>query len=344
MEPLSAKVLDTGGEAAWDAYVRSHSLGTFFHLAGWKRVIEEAFGHRTFYLVAERQGAICGILPLTQIKSLLFGNSLISNAFCVRGGIVASDAEANELLRREAIHIGRELDADSVEFRSSGQPSSSWQLGEPVYVNFRRAISDNDEVNLNAIPRKQRAMVRKGSANGLKAEIDHDVRRLHQIYAESVRRLGTPVFSRRYFQLLKREFGDACDVLTVVNNGRPIASVMNFYFKDDVLPYYGGGLEVAREVAGNDFMYWEVMRRAAARGCRFFDFGRSKRGTGAYNFKRNWGFEPESLSYEYFQLKAKPISDRNPLSPKYQTAIKVWQHLPLSVTKIIGPLIVRSIG
>ncbi len=344
MGSIAVSLLETAAEPAWDGFVREAPSATFFHLSGWRRVIERAFRHKTFYLIARRHGAVCGILPLTQVRSRLFGNSLISNAFCVHGGIVASDPEVAARLRTEATAIARDLRVGCIEFRSADTTSPDWQTREGLYVTFRREIAPELEKNLKAIPRKQRAMVRKGISNGLRSELDSGVERLHHIYAQSVRNLGTPVFSSRYFQLLKDQFGESCDVLTVLNGEEPIASVMNFYFRDQVLPYYGGGLPSARALAGNDFMYWEVMRRACERGYRLFDFGRSKIGTGAYDFKRNWGFDPTPLSYEFLPLRSKEIPNVNPLNPKYRLAIDVWRRLPLSLTKIIGPAIVRSIG
>ena len=344
MSAASVSLLQPGGETAWDAFVRGRPDGTFFHLAGWKRVIEKAFGHKTFYLAARRAGSVVGVLPLTLVRSLLFGNSLISNAFCVYGGILAADEEAREALSAVAIEIAKTEHVDCLEFRSVTPAHSGWVPKENLYVTFRRAIAADNDVNMKAIPRKQRAMVRKGISNGLKSQCDTDVERLHHIYAHSVRNLGTPVFSKRYFQCLKDEFGDACDVVTVVQGEKPVASVMNFYFRGEVLPYYGGGLTEARDLAANDFMYWEVMRRAADRGCRSYDFGRSKTGTGAYHFKRNWGFEPTPLTYEFYLVKAQKIPEVNPLNPKFRAFIGLWRRLPLPLTKWLGPAIVRGIG
>jgi FemAB-related protein (PEP-CTERM system-associated) len=159
-----------------------------------------------------------------------------------------------------------------------------------------------------------------------------------------VRNLGTPVFPKAYFRNLKAEFGEDCDVVTILSGGKAVASVMNFYFRDEVLPYYGGGTDEARPVAANDFMYWEVMRRAAERGCRLFDFGRSKVDTGSYAFKKHWGFEPEPLHYEYYLRGKAAIPDVNPLNPKYRLFIQAWQRLPLPVSKLVGPLVVRNLG
>jgi len=197
---------------------------------------------------------------------------------------------------------------------------------------------------MKTIPRKQRAMVRKGIQNGLVSVSNQDVAALHRIYAESVRNLGTPVFSQRYFVILAEAFGDCMDIVTVLDAERPIASVINFYFRDEVLPYYGGGKAEARQRAGNDFMYWEVMRRAADRGCRLFDFGRSKLGTGSFAFKHNWGFKASPLHYRYRLAPGASIPDHNPLNPKYRWFIAAWKRLPLPVANLLGPPIVRGLG
>jgi FemAB-related protein (PEP-CTERM system-associated) len=341
---IAISLLDPGEEGAWDKFVNEASTATFFHLSGWKTVIERAFGHKTYYLVARRDGKIDGVLPLTHMKSFLFGNTLISNAFCVQGGIVASSADTYEALKEEVVRLGRTLNVSCIELRAANASQSPWQVKDGLYFAFRRQLEASAEATLKTLPRERRRLVRVATQNGLKSVIDGGVDRLHHIYAHSVRQLGTPVFSRRYFELLKDVFRDSCEVLTVEHGLEPIASVMNFYFRDEVLPYYGGGLSNARALAGNDFMYWEVMRRACERGVRVFDFGRSKAGTGAYSFKHNWGFKPTPLAYEYLTLGSGTIPETNPLNPKYQLAIRLWQRLPLSVTKVVGPAIVRSIG
>ncbi len=187
-------------------------------------------------------------------------------------------------------------------------------------------------------------MVRKGIKFGLESRIDTDTATVHRIYAISVRNLGTPVFPRSLFDHLRDEFGDDVDIVTVTKDGEAVASVLNFYFRNEVLPYYGGGTLAARSLAANDFMYWEVMRRACERGYEVFDFGRSKKGTGAFSFKKNWGFEPEPWTYEYKLCRIDDIPDINPLNPKYRLFINAWKRLPVPIANIIGPRIVRGLG
>ena len=216
-----------------------------------------------------------------------------------------------------------ELRAPVLEFRSAADHRSGWITKGDLYASFRKPIDPSVDKNMKAIPRKQRAMVRKGIQNGLRSEIDRDADRLHRVYGESVRNLGTPVFPKKYFELLLDDISEHSDIVTITTGeGKPVASVLNFYFRDEVLPYYGGGTSDARRLAANDFMYWEVMRRACERGYRVFDFGRSKIGTGAYDFKTYWGFEPTPLVYQFRLAAGQKMPDLNPLNPKFALFVK----------------------
>jgi len=329
---------------AWDRLVDNSEAATFFHKAAWRNVIEAAFGHRAHYLFLEQDGDIAAILPLVHVRSRLFSNALISTPFCVYGGAVGAAAEDCRALEDAALALARDKGVEYLELRNVTPSGRHDSLQKSLYVTFRKEIAPDPEENMKAIPRKQRAMVRKGIKAGLKSEVDDGVERLYRAYSESVRNLGTPVFSRRYFRILKEAFGESCDVLTITRDEDLIASVMSFYFRDQVLPYYGGGVSAARDVKGNDFMYWELMRRACERGVRIFDFGRSKVDTGSYSFKKHWGFEPEDLSYEYCLVKAGEMPNLSPNNPKYRHFINAWKRLPLPVTQVIGPWLARSLG
>ncbi len=283
------------------------------------------------------------MLPLAHVRSLLFGNALVSTPFCVYGGIVASDADAFQALETAACDLARRLNVDYLELRNRARRHPEWPCKD-LYVTFRKAIDPDAEKNMLAIPRKQRAMVRKGIKEELRAEVDETVDRHYDMYSESLRNLGTPVFGRTYLQVLKDVFGEHCDIVTILKGDRAVASVLNFYFRDEVLPYYGGGTNEARAVAGNDYMYWAVMERAREKGCRLFDYGRSKRGTGAFDFKTHWGFEPEPLYYEYFLVRQKEMPNLSPTNPKYGKAIDLWRRLPLRLTQWIGPPVAKYLG
>ena len=344
--PLAVKLMQPHDRARWDAFVDACPDATFFPRAGWQRVIEQSFGQKTWFYYVEQDGQIQGVLPLSEVNSRLFGHSLAAMHFCVYGGVAAVSDAARALLDDAADKLARELKVGHLEYRGmvAAHPGNpAWQTKD-LYVTFRKAISADDEENMNAIPRKQRAMVRKGIKLGLVGEVDDNVERMFTAYASSVHRLGTPVFPKKYFALLKEEFGDACEVRVITQNGALVAAVLSFYWRDEVVPYYGGGMPLARDVAGNDFMYWNLMQAASARGARLFDFGRSKLGTGAYDFKKNWGFTAQPLPYEYRLYASSELPDNNPLNPKYQLFIKMWKKLPLPLANVLGPHIVKNLG
>ncbi|SDO41943.1 FemAB-related protein, PEP-CTERM system-associated [Rhodoferax sp. OV413] len=328
----------------WDAFVSKCSTATFFHLAGWQNVIRKVFRHDTYFLYAEANGEIGGVLPLAHVNSLLFGNSLASLPFAVYGGCAASNSLVIDALENEAKEIAIRLQVSHLEFRNTVRQHEDWPL-QDLYVTFRKEIFATEEENLLAVPRKQRAMIRKGIKNNLTSEIDFGVERFFDLYADNVHRHGTPAMPISYFQALIDEFGDSCEILTIASaDGRPLSSVFSFYFRNEVLPYYAGDDLSARELAANDFKYWELMRRACLRGLKIFDYGRSKNGTGSFSFKKNWGFEPTPLNYEYCLYKRDDVPQNNPSNVKYKFLINVWRRMPISMANAIGPFIVRSLG
>ncbi len=346
--PIEIRELTIKAAPAWDAFVQATPSATFFHLSGWAGVIEKSFGHATHYAYAEQDGAIVGVLPLARMKTALFGDVLASTPFCVYGGPVAVNAEALAALTQHAIDLRAKLGAPVLEFRRIDTVDDGFQGRPPLYFTFRKPIvitGDDVKDQEKNIPRKQRAEVRKGLKKGLTSVSNSDIATLHRVYAESVRNLGSPVFPRKYFQALADAFPTAHDVTTVLHEGRAVASVLNFHFREEVLPYYGGGLATARRNSANEFMYWEVMRRAGReRGATLFDFGRSKIDTGAFAYKKNWGFAPQELRYCYRLAPGARIPENNPNNPKYRLFIAAWKRLPLPVANLLGPPLVRGLG
>ncbi|MCP5279086.1 MAG: FemAB family PEP-CTERM system-associated protein [Thiobacillus sp.] len=342
---MGVRVARPEDAAAWDAFVLAEPDATFFHRIGWKKVLERAFGHRTHFLLAERDGKVEGVLPLAEIDSRLFGHSLISTPFCVYGGIIAATPEAREALDQHAQALAQDLGVGHLEYRDRDARAHPDWPGTDLYVTFRKVLDPEVEKNMLAIPRKQRAMVRKGIKNGLTSELEEGVDAFYSVFSDNVHRHGTPVLPKRFFLLLREVFGPDCEVQLVRGpGGEVISGVLSFYFRDEVLPYYAGDTESARGLAANDFKYWELMRRACERGIRVFDYGRSKLDTGPYDFKRNWGFEPQALHYGYKLVTARKLPENNPNNPKYQLFIQAWQRLPRPVANFLGPYIVRNLG
>jgi FemAB-related protein (PEP-CTERM system-associated) len=376
----------------WDSYVSNHPKGTFFHLIGWKTVIEKTFRHKSYYLIAESNGdsattqdretsiesdnnialqqlnkpginptnpsnpinpsnsknpsnPIVGILPLFSVKSFLFGKSLVSLPFAAYGGILADSQEMVNKLFDKAKEITCSEGLDYFELRNRDGAIENLPSKE-LYVFFQRKMFDDLESNMNAIPRKSRRMIRVGEKAGLTYEFGREelLPEFYETFSRSYHRLGSPAFPIKLFKNLLGEFKEKANILLVRNReGKSISSVLTFFYKDQVLPYYAGSLFEYRDLAPNDYMYWQLMKYGCENGYKLFDFGRSKINTGSYDFKRHWGFEPEPLPYQYFLNRIKEIPNLSPANPKYQKKIEMWQKMPFWLTKIIGPRIVKYI-
>ena len=326
--------------AAIETFVAATPGATPFHLPSWSRAVEQGCGQRARYLVAEQaNGVITGVLPLTEMRSALFGRSLVSAGFAVGGGVLGN---AVEPLASGAWSSAERLGCPDVELRGGPVPEG-WSVDDTTYVGFTRPLAADDDAELLAIPRKQRAEVRRSLGFDLEIAVGTTPALLaehYRVYAESVRNLGTPVFPSALFRAVAATM-DA-DVLTVRHDDKAVASVLSLYHAGTVYPFWGGGTAAARSLRANDRMYFELMRHARSRGCTRFDFGRSKTGTGAAAFKKNWGFIAQPLLYA--RRSDGPPRSIDPRNPKYAAMVATWKRLPLPIANALGPLLSRGLG
>ncbi|WP_231731633.1 FemAB family XrtA/PEP-CTERM system-associated protein [Colwellia sp. TT2012] len=331
----------------WDHYVKNHSQGSFFHLSGWQQVISKSFNHDCYFLYIEHEGNIAGVLPLVEVKSKLFGHALISTPFCVYGGAIADTTEQVRKLEQEACQLAEKLSVDYLELRYQEKQDSALLLKQ-AHSSFGCELAEDKEQILASIKKKQRAVIRHSLKNELSFSLESGKANLadfYQLLSTSYRNLGTPIFSKAYFENLVEVFGDNVDIAVIKNKEEQLSSaVMNFYFNEQVLPYYGGGNASARGLKSADFMYYQVMCNASERGYRWYDFGRSKNDSGPYKYKKNWGMEPKSLYYYYHLVNATELPNLSPNNPKYKIFIQLWQKLPLKVSQIIGPFLSKFLG
>jgi FemAB-related protein (PEP-CTERM system-associated) len=296
------------------------------------------------FLRSSSEGKLTGIMPLVEIKSRLFGHAIISNAFAVAGGALASNEKTAIALTDEAVRFAERRGADYLEIRDCSGEVQGFQSRSDLYATFERHIEKAEEKTLLQIPRKQRAVVRKAIGGDFTVTIDHDVECFFKLFARTARDHGTPVFAKRHFYALARAFAEHCDILTVRANGIPLSSVFSFYFRNRVMPYYTGSLPEARGLGTNDLMYWKLMRHAVARGCEIFDFGRSKVDTGPFAFKKNWGFEPRPVTHQYKLLRRTSLPNVSPANPKYTRLVRLWRMLPLPVANAASAFVSSSLG
>ena len=343
-----ADLSDPAQVARVEAFLADHPAATPFHSPRWLAAVEEGTGNRALALVAERGREIVGYLPLSEVHSPIFGRLLASTGFAVGGGLLLADGADPQPVFAALEELGLRLSCPTAELRGGVLPDgrAGWRVRDDAHAGFVAPLAPDDEAQLLAIPRKQRAEVRKGLSEALQVTVGRaqpDLDAHHACYAQSVRNLGTPVFPSALFARVLAHFPEA-DILTVWHDDAPVASVLSLYFRGAVMPYWGGGVRAARPLRANDRMYFELMRHARARGCSRFDFGRSKVGSGAFAFKRNWGFSPDPLRYAAWTAPGAPARDADPTSAGNSARIRLWQRLPLAVANRVGPLIARGLG
>ncbi len=341
----SADLSDAAERARIDSYVAEHPDSVFFHRPQWSLAVELGCGQRSHYLVAERPGGgLTGCLPLTDVRSALFGRALVSTGFGTGGGAIADDEAAAAALLRAAAGLADRA-GTTLELRGGPFPDD-FVVRDDVYAGFAMDLPEGEAAIVKSIKRRHRG-VRRARELGLGVRIGtaaRDRTDFFRVFGESMRNLGSPVFPRRLFDSMLDLFGEDADIVTISDGASPVASVLNFYFKNIVHPYWGGGTIAARDCFASELMYFEAMCNASRRGCTRFDFGRSKLGTGNYSFKMNWGMEPEPLRYAVRTPPGAAARDINPLSPKNRLKVETWKKLPLWVSNRLGPVLAKGLG
>jgi FemAB-related protein (PEP-CTERM system-associated) len=334
--------LDGKRDAEWDAYLESHPEGTIFHLTKWKRAVEKTFGHRAVFIWALEGNVPVGVLPLFLVNTLK-GKALVSVPYAVYGGVVADRPDIAEELLAAAQEIAARYKCKYIEMRK--REANELDLPETdLYVTFGKELPESPEACLASVPRKSRAAIRNGRKKfKLRSEFTNEFDTLHDLYALNVRRLGSPVIPFSFLTNLRTEFGDAMDVQHVLFEDRVVCCVLNFWWRDMVVPFYSGSDLNYFFTQCNNVMYCDLMEEALRRGARQFDFGRSRRDTGPYSFKVNMGFEPKTLHYQYVLLGLSEVPKINPANPMFELPRRIWSHLPLAVTKLVGPQLLKYI-
>jgi FemAB-related protein (PEP-CTERM system-associated) len=328
----------------WDDYVHRHAEGTFFHQLAWRRVLERAYSNPSYYLYTEREKRITGVLPLFESGGRPFTRALVSVPVGVSGGALADDAESAQLLEEGARAIAERERLTYVEYKSEKARFPDLTTKRDLYFTFRQELFGDREKQLSIIPRKTRATIREAERSHLKASYNRDdLDAFYDLYALSLRNLGTPMFPKELFAASLEELPQHCDIVSVRQTGRIIGAVLNYYYQDVMLPFFAGTVPEARDVSINNYVYWYMLETGYERGFRIFDFGRSKANTGAFHFKKHFGMEPIPLEYQYDLLGAAELPNVNPTNPRYQRAIESWKKLPVGLTKMIGPMISRRL-
>ncbi|MBW4056653.1 MAG: FemAB family PEP-CTERM system-associated protein [Proteobacteria bacterium] len=331
--------------AAWNTFVNCHRDSTNYHQYGWRDVIEKSFGHQTYYLAArDNKNEICGVVPLVYMKSAFFGKFMVSLPFFNYGGILCNTEEAESILLDEINRMRRNLQAEYMEFRHLTAPLKNLETKEHK-VTMILDLQNDEDLQWKVLDPKVRNQVRKAEKNGLKVITgDFDlIDGFYEVFCRNMRDLGTPVYSRNFFQNILETFPDTTRIISVLLDGQTIASGLMTWFRDTLEVPWASSINDFKEKCPNNLLYWEAIRFAVRNGSTRFDFGRSTPGEGTFRFKKQWGAQPVQLYWQYLLKEGKKLPELNPDNPKYRLAIKAWQKLPVSLTKMLGPGIVKNI-
>lgn len=340
--PVVAKDFDARIAGEWDLFLDSNSQATPFHCTAWMRALERIFPYVNVSLYAERGGKISGVLPLFLVTNWVVGRCLISTPFADYGGVCADDEESADALIARATEIGSAERVEFIELRQKRSNPRPRFYFRDLYVSFDTELASDSETQLRRLPRDTRYMIRKGAKAGLAFTAGiHQLEEFYELFTRNWRRLGTPVLPKQWLQALLDEFKDSADLVMARLKGRPVAGVLSFAFRNTLFPHYSGAAGDANNFAASNFIYWELMKRSIEQGLQGFDFGRSKKNTGAYQFKSAWNMQLHSLEYQVCVLRGKSAPNFSPTNPKFALASKLWSHMPLQASTWLGPHIVR---
>jgi len=330
--------------ASWNDFVAAHTSCVNYHRWAWKRVIEDAFGWQTFYLMVEEDGKISAILPLVWLNSKLFGSLLCSLPFFSSAGLVADQSASCELLLEETLRIAREVKAKYVELRHRGTTSLPWP-SKTAKVTLECDVYSDPEENMRRLSTKMRTNVRRTLKSGLEAVGGGEelLQEFYDVFSLKMRELGTPVYSRAFFEAILRHFPGEAFLCLGRYHGKTIAGGFLTGYRGVVEANWSAASPKAMNLRPNMFLFWKMLCVSGEKGYRTFDFGRSSVGSGTYEFKQQWNTRVVALFWNHWSMAGEQALELNPNNPRYRAAIWTWQRLPVFFTKWIGPPIARCL-
>ena len=352
--PIAVTIATEADRPAWDEYVncrvtasadspagRFEAFGS--HAWAWRDVFARSFGHRSVYLVARRssEAALVGVLPLTEIRSWLFGRSLTSQPFLNYGGVLAESPAVARTLVEAAARVARDRRCRHVELRHVSRQFEDLPSKAHKVTMVRRL-----EPGLwDKLDRKVRNQVRKAQKSDLSTvrggtELLDD---FYRVFARNMRDLGTPVYAREFFKQVLAAFPARAQVVVVRLGPTPVAAGVTYRTGGTIEVPWASSVRDFNALCPNHLLYWSILESALADGVRWLDFGRSTPHEGTYKFKEQWGAQPVPLHWEYAGLEGNAVPDQTPKNPKFRLAVSAWRQLPLWLANRVGPAVVRHV-
>ncbi len=364
---MNIRLYDSSDKEAWDSYVLNHPDSTHCHLSGWKDVIENIYGHKGYYFVAEEGSEIQGVLPIFHLKSLLFGNQLVSMPFLSYGGILADHEETEIALLSEGIKLGQKLRVSSTELRhikpisplnptNSANPNNSSNPMNPTNpinystrthkVRMLLKLPCSKEELLKSFKAKLRSQISRPQKEGMTTTIGgvELLDSFYKVFSINMRDLGSPVHSKKLFKEICRVFSKNAKIGIVEYLNISVAAGVILCFRDTIEIPWASSLKQYNRFSPNMLLYWALIGYACDQGFEYFDFGRSSPEEGTYKFKEQWGAKPSPLYWHDIVFDGHPVNENDSEKSKFEKAIQYWKKLPVPISNMIGPFIRKNIG
>ncbi|GGC72985.1 FemAB family XrtA/PEP-CTERM system-associated protein [Marinobacter halophilus] len=331
--------------SAVEAYLAEHPAASIWHRPAVSNFIEHTYGHNTRYLCALDTGRnVVGVLPLVQLNSRLFGNFLVAMPYFNYGGVLADNREIALNLIAQAGQWRQEIRAKHLELRFCQDN----ELGLPQKtdkVGFWLSLPDKIDDLWHSFQPKVRAQIRRGQREMTELTIGGPelLDEFYRVFSVNMRDLGTPVYGKDFFSnLLKALEGQAWLVVARIDGRAVGCAFLTGYCERMEIPW-ASTLRKFNHTSINMSMYWKILEFAVAQRYSVFDFGRCSLDAGTYRFKQQWGAQPVKLYWDYVLPKGSKLPALNPDNPKFRLMIAIWQRLPVRLTNLLGPHIVKGL-
>ena len=328
---------------AWNHYVESNPAASLYHRAEWKELIHKVFGHECYFFYASSNEQVVGVLPLVRLNSKLFGDFMVSMPYFNSGGAIANDLLIEQKLMSAANDLAEKIGTGHIEYRDDITRNSLPARTEKV--NMILSLPDTEVGLWNTFPSKLRAQIRRAQREETRINTGGSeyLTDFYTVFAQNMRDLGTPVYGKTLFNKILQTFTEGSRIITVHHGGRPVAAAFLLGHKDTLEIPWASTIKDVNHLSINMLLYWEVLKFAIKNKYLYFDFGRSTKDSGTFRFKQQWGAKPKQLYWHYWLSDNVEMPRLNPGNPKFALAINVWRRLPVFITKLIGPFIVKNL-
>ncbi len=356
---------------------------------GWWDALPRGLKYKPFFLVAQSNCGAKGCLPLMLVQSFLFGKFLVSLPYLNSGGLLlqapniprtqipnpqipnqqadlpAPLCDLGNALVNRAIELADTLDVKHLELRhESPFPHPAFNAERNDKVHMRLALPSDAATLMANFKSKLRSQIKKASENPFEVRFGTTelLQGFYDVFAENMRDLGTPVYSKNLFRQVLNAFSPntlppdipentpatpnalrgQAELCVVYLNSTPAAAALLIHHLGKTEVPSASALRRFNATGANMWMYSKLLDRAIEHKSQLFDFGRSSIGSGTYKFKEQWGAKPHPATWQYYVRKGNP-ADMRPDSANKQKLIRLWQKLPITVTRWFGPSVVRGI-